>query len=270
MGSRVVVIIPARYESTRLPGKPLADLHGQPMIQRVYERARLAHDVDRVLVATDDERIRAAVAAFGGAVVMTSRAHRTGTDRIAEVAAGLEADIVVNVQGDLPLLDPGMVEAALAPLRDDDGLPMATIQTAIRTREERDNPNVVKVVTDRDGYALYFSRSPLPYHRDAGADAPLGAKHLGLYAYRRDFLLSFARLAPTPLEQAEQLEQLRALEWGFRIKVAEVAAASIEVDTPVDLERARTALAESASAVRADRPTTDDRRLTTGSERRRG
>ena len=264
MGSRVVVIIPARYESTRLPGKPLADLHGQPMIQRVYERAQLTRDVDRVLVATDDERIRAAVTAFGGEVVMTSRAHRTGTDRIAEVAAGLDADIVVNVQGDLPLLDPAMVDAAVAPLRDDDGLPMATIKTPIGTREERDNPNVVKVVTDQDGYALYFSRSPLPYHRDGGT-APLGDKHIGLYAYRRDFLLSFAKLAPTPLEQAEQLEQLRALEWGFRIKVADVAAASIEVDTPADLERVRAVFADAADR----RATNDEQRATTG-ERRRG
>jgi len=244
MDSRVVVIIPARYESTRLPGKPLADLHGQPMIQRVYERAQRARGVARVLIATDDERIRTAVRAFGGDVVMTERAHRTGTDRIAEVAAALEADVVVNVQGDLPLLDPAFVDAVVTPLRADAGLPMATIKTAIAERAELDNPNVVKVVTDRDGYALCFSRSPLPHHRDgAAAGAVLGHKHIGLYGYRRDFLLSFARLAPTPLEQAEQLEQLRALEWGFRIKVAEVAAASIEVDTPRDLERARQELA---------------------------
>jgi 3-deoxy-manno-octulosonate cytidylyltransferase (CMP-KDO synthetase) len=239
MGSRVVVIIPARYESTRLPGKPLADLNGQPMIQRVYDRAARVRDVERVLVATDDERIRAAVAGFGGDVVMTSAAHRTGTDRIAEVAQHLDADIIVNVQGDLPLLDPAMVDAAVTPLRDDAGLPMATIKTAIRTREERDNPNVVKVVTDRDGYALYFSRHALPYHRDGDGGGGLGYKHIGLYVYRRDFLLSLAQLAPTPLEQAEQLEQLRVLEWGFRIRVAEVDAASIEVDTARDLQRAR-------------------------------
>jgi 3-deoxy-manno-octulosonate cytidylyltransferase (CMP-KDO synthetase) len=266
MGSGVVVVIPARYESTRLPGKPLADLHGQPMIQRVYERARLARDVDRVVVATDDERIRAAVAAFGGEVVMTHRAHRTGTDRIAEVAASLDAEVIVNVQGDLPLLDPAMVEAAVAPLRDEGGLPMATIKTAIHSHAELENPNVVKVVTDRDGYALYFSRSPLPCHRDGAArGGPLGHKHIGLYAYRRDFLLSFARLSPTPLEQAEQLEQLRALEWGFRIRVAEVAAASIEVDTPADLDRARAALAGPA----AHHPASVERG-TTSDERRRG
>jgi 3-deoxy-manno-octulosonate cytidylyltransferase (CMP-KDO synthetase) len=243
MGSRVVVIIPARYESTRLPGKPLADLNGQPMIQRVYARARQVPDVERVVVATDDERIHAAVVGFGGDAVITSPAHRTGTDRVAEVAATLDADVIVNVQGDLPLLDPSVVDAAIAPLRADAGLPMATIKTPISTGDELGNPNVVKVVTDRDGYALYFSRSPLPFHRDAAPRAPFGHKHIGLYVYRRDFLLSFARLAPTPLEQAEQLEQLRALEWGFRIKVAEVATASIEVDTPRDLERARAELA---------------------------
>ena len=242
MGS-VVVVIPARYESTRLPGKPLADLHGQPMIQRVYVRAARAPGVDRVLVATDDARIRAAVERFGGEVVMTARGHRTGTDRIAEVAAGLDADVIVNVQGDLPLLDPAMVAAAVAPLRSDAGLPMATIKTAIHTPEELHNPNAVKVVTDRDGFALYFSRSPLPFWRDGARPEGLAYKHIGLYGYRRDFLLTFARLAPTPLEQAEQLEQLRALEWGFRIKVAEVAAASIEVDTEQDLERARALLA---------------------------
>lgn len=243
MGARVVVIIPARYESTRLPGKPLADLDGQPMIQRVYARAGQARGVERVLVATDDARIRDAVRGFGGDVVMTRRDHPTGTDRIAEVARGLDAEVIVNVQGDLPLLDPAMVGDALAPLLADAGLPMATISTPIDDREEFENPNVVKVVSDRDGYALCFSRSPLPYHRDGLPSGPLGQKHIGLYVYRRDFLLRFAALAPTPLEQAERLEQLRALEWGFRIKVTEVAAASIEVDTPRDLDRARAQLA---------------------------
>ncbi|HVN85891.1 MAG TPA: 3-deoxy-manno-octulosonate cytidylyltransferase [Candidatus Binatia bacterium] len=246
MGSRVVAIIPARYESTRLPGKPLADINGQPMIRRVYERAQQADGVDRVLVATDDARIAAAVKDFGGEVAMTSSAHRTGTDRIAEVACDLDAEIVVNVQGDLPLLDPAMVAAAVAPLRAESGVPMATIKTAIRDDEEFRNPNVVKVVCDRDDFALYFSRSPLPYRRDGAASDVLRYKHIGLYVYRRDFLLTFARLAQTPLEQTEQLEQLRALEWGFRIKVVEVATASIEVDTARDLERARALIAAGA------------------------
>ena len=245
MGSRVVAIIPARYESTRLPGKPLADLYGQPMIQRVYERARRAKAIDRTLVATDDERIRAAVEGFGGEVVMTGTTHRTGTDRIAEVAAGLDVEIVVNVQADLPMLDPAIVTTAVAPLHADAGLSMVTVKTPIHTSEELHNPNVVTVVTDRDDFALYFSRNPLPYWRDGKRAAALGYRHIGLYAYRRDFLLAFARLAPTPLEEAEQLEQLRALEWGFRIKVVEVADASVEVDTPNDLERARALLGTS-------------------------
>lgn len=247
MGSRVVVIIPARYESTRLPGKPLADLNGQPMIQHVYERAARARGIDRVLVATDDARIRTAVEQFGGEAVMTRADHRSGTDRVAEVAAGLDAEVIVNVQGDLPLLDPALVVAAVAPLNADAGLPMATVKTALRNRDEHDDPNVVKVATDQHGYALYFSRSPIPYQRGGARPGDLGHKHIGLYVYRRDFLLAFAQLAPTPLEQAEQLEQLRALEWGFRIKVTEVDSASIEVDTPRDLERARAALALTAS-----------------------
>jgi 3-deoxy-manno-octulosonate cytidylyltransferase (CMP-KDO synthetase) len=240
MGS--VVVIPARYESTRLPGKPLADLHGQPMIRRVYERAAATPGVERVLVATDDDRIRDAVRTFGGEAVMTSREHGSGTDRIAEVAASLNAGVIVNVQGDLPLLDPRMVAAAIDLLQGDAALPMSTVKAPIRSREELANPNVVKVVTDRDGFALYFSRSPLPFWRDGAPAGALAHKHIGLYAYRRDFLLSFARLTPTPLERAEKLEQLRALEWGFRIKVAEVAASSIEVDTAQDLDRARAAI----------------------------
>jgi 3-deoxy-manno-octulosonate cytidylyltransferase (CMP-KDO synthetase) len=240
----VVAVIPARYESTRLPGKPLADLHGKPMIQRVYEQTARASGVDRVLVATDDERIRNAVRQFGGEVVMTSPKHRTGTDRIAEVARGLDAKIVVNVQGDLPLLDPEMIDVAVTPLVEDDGVPMSTLQTPIRDEEELRNPNVVKVVSDRDGFALYFSRSPIPFWRDEQPRGlTLAQRHIGLYVYQRDFLTAFARLAPTPLEEAEKLEQLRALEWGFRIKVCEVPEASIEVDTMQDLERARALLA---------------------------
>jgi len=246
MVSRVVVIIPARYESTRFPGKPLATIEGKPMIQHVYERAALVGAVHRVIVATDDERIEEAVRRFGGEAVMTGRHHQSGTDRIAEVAAGLDAPVIVNVQGDIPFLDPGMVEAGVRPLSEDADLPMATIKTVIRTREELENPNVVKVVTDRAGNALYFSRHPIPFWRDAGASR--GAfRHIGLYVYRRDFLLRFAQLEPTPLECAEKLEQLRALEWGFRIKVAEIEEASVEVDTPADLERARALAATKAS-----------------------
>ncbi len=243
MGSKVVAIVPARYESTRLPGKPLALIDGKPMIQHVYERARRVALVEGVLVATDDARIAAAVRGFGGEAVMTRADHPSGTDRIAEVAANLDAEVIVNVQGDLPFLEAAMVDAAVAMMRADVALPMATLKTPIHSNAELLNPNVVKVVTDREGYALYFSRSPLPYWREAAtagaADGIRGYRHIGLYAYRRDFLLTFARLAPTPLEQAEKLEQLRALEWGFRIRVAETAAVGIEVDTPHDLERAR-------------------------------
>jgi len=225
-------MIPARYESTRLPGKPLALIQGKPMIQHVYERTRAVDQVDGVLVATDDARIAAAVRHFGGDVVMTSPEHQSGTDRIAEAARDLDADVVVNVQGDLPFLESEMVRATVALMRRDPALSMATVKAPIRDAQEM-------VVTDREGYALYFSRSPLPYWRDVANDGVLGYKHIGLYAYRRDFLLRFARLAPTPLERAEKLEQLRALEWGVRIKVAETACAGIEVDTPQDLERAR-------------------------------
>lgn len=238
MGSQIVAIVPARYESTRFPGKPLALIDGKPMIQHVYERTRAVALVEQVLVATDDARIADAVRGFGGDVVLTSRTHQSGTDRIAEVAADLDAAIVVNVQGDLPFLNPETLGAAVALMQADTALPMATVKTPIYEPSEMANPNVVKVVTDRDGYALYFSRSPLP-HRRTPAAGILGYRHIGLYAYRREFLLTFARLAPTALERAESLEQLRALEWGFRIRVAETPTAGVEVDTPEDLERAR-------------------------------
>ena len=239
MGSPVVAIIPARYESTRLPGKPLALIAGKPMVQHVYESTRAAPGLDRVLVATDDERIAAAVRGFGGDVVMTRREHPSGTDRIAEVAASLDADVVLNVQGDLPFLRADMVERVVGLMQADATLPMATLMAPVRDAAEMQNPNVVKVVTDRDGYALYFSRSPLPFWRDGGGYGVLGHRHVGLYAYRRDFLLKFARLAPTRLECAEKLEQLRALECGYRIRVAETDGLDVEVDTPQDLERAR-------------------------------
>ena len=239
MGSRVVAIIPARFESTRLPGKPLADIDGKPMIQHVYERVSRSPVVTRTLVATDDRRIADSVKAFGGDVAWTKSTHRSGTDRIAEVAAALDDAIIVNVQGDVPFLADGMIDTCIAPLQADETTPMATVKTPLRDVEALHNPNVVKVVCDRNGNALYFSRQPLPFWRDGHDDLSLAFKHIGLYAFRRDFLLRFAQLAPTPLERAENLEQLRALEWGYRISVSEVEAESIEVDTPSDLERAR-------------------------------
>ena len=176
---------------------------------------------------------------------MTDAGHASGTDRIAEVAAALETDdVIVNVQGDLPFLDPDMVARAVAPMRADSAIPMATLSTPIVDEEEWHNPNVVKVVSGIDGFALYFSRSPVPHYRDGSpASGALAQRHIGLYVYRRDFLLAFAQLQPTPLERAEKLEQLRALERGFRIRVVEVEKAAIEVDTPQDLERARAAAA---------------------------
>ncbi len=236
--AEVVAIIPARYASTRLPGKPLAQIAGAPMIQHVYERTARAAGVARTLVATDDERIAAAVRAFGGDVIMTG-AHATGTDRLAEVARGLAADIVVNVQGDLPLLDPSALSACVAVLTERADLAMASLMTPIRDEREFRSPHVVKVVVGADGCALYFSRSPLPFWRGERRDAPLGRRHIGLYAYRRNILLALAAAPRSVLECAEELEQLRALERGMRIGMIEVDSAPPEVDTAEDLERVR-------------------------------
>lgn len=242
---RVTAVIPARYASTRFPGKPLADLCGKPMIQWVCEGAARCSLVDQVIVATDDLRIAETVAAFGGTVVMTRADHPTGTDRLAEVAAGLASDLIVNVQGDEPLIDPLMIEAAVRPLLADATIPMGTLKTPLTSLEEFHNPNVVKVVTDRQGFALYFSRAPIPHPRDFATQLPsrwrelATAKHVGLYVYRREFLLAFQQLPSTPLEEQEKLEQLRALEHGFRIFVAETALGVQGVDTPEDLERVR-------------------------------
>jgi len=246
---RVTAVIPARFASTRFPGKPLADIHGKPMIQWVYERTRQSTGVHRVIVATEDERIAEAVAAFGGEVQMTRADHPTGTDRLAEVAARIESDLIVNVQGDEPLIDPRMIDQAVNAVRRNPGVVMGTLKSPITSAEEFLNPNVVKVVTDRHGFALYFSRAPIPHPRDladdlaANLDRIEAFKHIGLYVYRKDFLLTYPRLSPTPLEQTEKLEQLRALEHGFRIKVAATDLTSQGVDTPEDLERVRAAIA---------------------------
>jgi len=236
----VVIIIPARYASTRFPGKPLADLWGKPIIQHVWERAGQAKTAQRVIIATDDERIAAAARGFGAEVFMTRPDHPSGTDRVAEVAAQIEADLIVNVQGDEPLIDPAAIDAAVAPLIADPSVPMGTLCCPIEEVEDLVNPNVVKVVCDREGFALYFSRLPIPFVRDQGT-LTQRFRHIGLYVYRRDFLLGLAKLPPTPLEQAEKLEQLRVLEHGHRIRVAVVAHASPGVDTPEELERLRAA-----------------------------
>ena len=230
---RTLCVIPARYASTRLPGKPLADICGKPMICRVWERARRAEKPERVIVATDDQRIYDAVRKDGGEAMLTRADHPTGTDRLAEVAqAPAAVDLIVNVQGDEPLIEPSVIDELIALFEADENLQMATVMTRMEDEEEQKNPNNVKVVVDKLGYALYFSRSLLPYPRAAAAPV---YKHIGIYAYRRDFLLHYARLAPTPLEKAESLEQLRALENGYGIRVLETASRFIGVDTPEDL-----------------------------------
>lgn len=256
--TKVVAIIPARFGATRLPGKPLADIQGRPLIQHVYERARRARGLVRVLVATDDSRIAEAVRRFGGEAVLTSPDHASGTDRLAEAAAGTDADVLVNVQGDEPLLDPLAIEAALEPLLREPELPVSTLCVPLRSAEEMLEPSVVKVVCDARGDALYFSRSPIPFVRQgaghdlraAAAEAVargLARRHLGLYAYRRQALMAFAALPPSPLELAEGLEQLRALQNGMRIRVVAFAGeAGVAVDTPQDLERVRALLAGAA------------------------
>ncbi len=236
----VVAFIPARFGSTRLNGKPLASIGGKPMVQWVYERAKASRLISEVTVATDDERIMKAVKSFGGKAVMTGKDHRSGTDRVAEAVSEVTADIVVNLQGDEPLIEPRMIDEAIKPLLDDPQLLLCTLKTRITGEEEYRDQNVVKVVTDKDGYALYFSRSPIPYCKMLFKNTGfLPYKHVGLYVFRKDFLIKFSRLKPTPLEQAENLEQLRAIENGFRIKVVETSYNPVSVDTPEDLERVR-------------------------------
>jgi len=213
------------------------------MIEHVYRRAASARGVGQVIVATDDERIASAVTAFGGTVRMTRADHRTGTDRLAEVAADLTCDVLVNVQGDLPLLDPAMIEDAVAPLITDPTLQIGTLCTPIVDDADYRNPNVVKVVRNGRGDALYFSRAPIPHVRNPDVTSRAAFKHIGLYAYRRAFVPTFAGLPPSPLELAESLEQLRALEHGYRIHVVLTNVESIEVDTPEDLERVRQLMA---------------------------
>lgn len=246
---KVVAIIPARYASSRLKGKALLTIADKPMIQHVYERAKKASLVNNVIVATDDKKIFDAVEGFAGNAAMTSPLHRTGTDRIAEVADNMDAEIIVNVQGDEPLIEPEMIDEAIRPLLQSSDILMSTLKKKITDEDELKNPNIVKVVTDKEGFAIYFSRFPIPYVR-AGSQksSALGGrsqkkdihyKHIGLYVYRKDFLLKFAKMKPTSLEEAEKLEQLRALENGYKIKVIETQYSSIGVDTQEDLERVR-------------------------------
>lgn len=242
-GSRtVVVVIPARYGSSRFPGKPLACVGDRPLIQQVYERARLARGVEQVVVATDNEWIHGVVVAFGGEAVLTSEGLRTGSDRVAAVARRLPADVYVNLQGDEIPLDAGLLEDLIQPFIFS-GAEVGTLKRALTEERELLDPHVVKVVTDRNGNALYFSRSPIPYRRDRGPGNGLLVpglhwKHVGVYAYTWTALVRFADLPSGALEDTEHLEQLRLLEAGMRIRVWETRHASLRVDTPADLERA--------------------------------
>ncbi len=235
---KVVIVIPARYGSTRLAGKPLISLAGKPMIQRVYERAKLAEKADRVIVATDDERVVKAVEEFGGEARMTRTDHRTGTERVAEVAAHVAGEVFVNVQGDEPLLDPVAVDTAVNALLEKPPAAISTVATAIKTPADIMDPNVVKAVLDFENYALYFSRAPIPWVRDGASKIQVRhLKHLGLYVFQRDALLEYPTLPQGELERMEQLEQLRWLENGWRIRVAEVEHDAVSVDVPEDVAR---------------------------------
>lgn len=240
----MIAVVPARYGSSRLPAKALAEIGGVPMVVRVWRQASKARSLSRVVVATDDERIAVPVREAGAEAIMTSAAHVSGTDRIAEVARLIHADVYVNVQGDLPFIEPADLDALVAPMRDDETIAMATLATPIIDALEWNNPSVVKVVCGTDGNALYFSRSPIPHMRDGGMPKQ-ALRHIGVYAYRRDFLLKFAELPEGVLERVEKLEQLRALEHGYTIRVVASVKPSLEVDTAADLARARDAAEDS-------------------------
>jgi 3-deoxy-manno-octulosonate cytidylyltransferase (CMP-KDO synthetase) len=239
----IVAVIPARFASTRLPGKPLLSDTGKPLIQHVVEAALRSRSLSRVIVATDDPRIASAVEEFGGEVMMTRGDHPTGTDRVAEVAATLEhADVIVNLQGDEPEISPLALDRVASLLRDDAEAPMATLATPIRDAAVYDDPACVKVVISHKGRALYFSRAPIPHHRDgrpnfAEVEPPAAYLHLGLYAYRREFLLRLNELPPSPLEACEKLEQLRVIQAGYPLAIAVVEEPSVGIDTPEDYRR---------------------------------
>jgi 3-deoxy-manno-octulosonate cytidylyltransferase (CMP-KDO synthetase) len=248
--AKISAVIPARYGSSRFEGKPLADILGKPMIQYVYEGVRESKLIDEVIVATDDQRIMEAVQSFGGKAVMTSPTHFTGPDRVADVVKKLKSEIIVNVQGDEPLIKGNIIDKAIRPLLAEDALQLSTLMTRIEEVKDWLNPHIVKVVVDQKNYALYFSRSPIPFPRDLhigrlesnpfGTSRPLPKrvfKHIGVYVFRRKFLLHFSKMRPSPLEKLEKLEQLRALENGYRIKVNLVNYEPLSVDTPEDLQK---------------------------------
>jgi len=245
---KILGVIPARYASSRFPGKALEKIGTKSMLQHVYERVSMARYLTDVIIATDDQRIFDEARGFGALVRMTRLDHPSGTDRVAEVASAETAEWVVNVQGDEPLIDPGAIDAAILPLLDEPSIPMGTLKKRIEDPDEVEDPNVVKVVTDRFENALYFSRATIPFERDKAkgkrqkakdksGEGVVHYKHIGLYVYRRDFLLRYPALPVGPLEKAERLEQLRALENGYKIRVVETEYESVGVDTPGDLEK---------------------------------
>jgi len=250
--AKVLAVIPARYASSRFPGKPLAPIAGRPMIQHVVDRVRQAKTVTQIVVATDDERIRATVQEIGGAAIMTRVDHRSGTDRVAEVAAHIPADIYINVQGDEPLISPDTIDAVVSSMLDDPSVQIATPCIEIDQANDTMDPNIVKVVTDFDGNALYISRAPIPWVRDASTGLAVSHwKHLGLYAFRHDALVEYPTLPPGQLEPIEQLEQLRWLENGFRIRVVETAHDAVSVDVPTDAERVEKLIREGSKQASA-------------------
>jgi 3-deoxy-manno-octulosonate cytidylyltransferase (CMP-KDO synthetase) len=249
---KILGVIPARYASSRFPGKALATVGSRTMLELVWERVSMARYLGPVIIATDDDRISRVARGFGAQVRMTCSDHVSGTDRVAEVASAYEDfELVVNIQGDEPLIDPNTIDAAILPLLEEPAIPMGTLKKRIEDPRELQDPNVVKVVTDRFGNAIYFSRSNIPFVRDAGqaGNAITSFKHIGLYVYRRDFLLRYSALPVGPLEQLERLEQLRAIENGFRIRVVETDYESIGVDTPEDLEKVRALISAGEAAV---------------------
>lgn len=232
---KIAAVIPARYASSRFPGKALAEINGRPMIARVVEAVNKCSLIDELYVATDDVRIEKAVKKTAAEPIMTSASHSCGTDRIAEAAENIEADLIVNVQGDEPLIQAKTIKKAVAPFFREEELLMSTLKREISV-EQAENPDRVKVITDQNDYALYFSRSPIPFYRDAEKEAQQYYQHIGLYVYSKDFLVKYAAMDSTPLEEAESLEQLRALENGFKIKVIETDASLIGVDRREDIE----------------------------------
>lgn len=241
----VIGIIPARYSSTRFEGKVLAEIAGKPMIQHVWERAKEALTLDDLIIASDDDRVANAARAFGAKVVTTSKGHASGTDRICEVINALDVKVIVNIQGDEPLIHPTMIDSVARALLDNSSISMATVMKAIEDEEIINDPNVVKVVIDKNNFALYFSRCPIPCHaKESEIKLPIYFKHIGLYSYTKDFLFTYKNLPISYLERVERLEQLRVLEGGFRIKVIETKYDTIGVDTPSDLEKVKAKLEE--------------------------